>query len=868
MSVLATRATGLVVSVTVSTGGQGYTAPPSVAIVGGGGTGAAAVAHMAGTAVESVVITAAGTGYTGSPAVQFSGGGGTGAAATAIAYTGDLRPMTFLKGRFNDLYGIDGMGRGLRWDGEKAAAEPIGISKPALGPSIVAASGTGAQYVKDIQIVSGGVGYTNEPTITFTGGSPSRPATAKASLTNGRVTRVDVTDGGAGFTSAPVISADGGIAGGAQLAVGVLARVGDVVVTNQGTGYTGTPTIVFSSAQGLTSAVAVAEVAGSKLDSVRLVSGGTGATTSGVTASVIGGGGTGAQVAVTLSYRVVAVTTINGGTGFASPPVVSILPAVDDPTGSGAIVEASVNNGAVSTVGVTAGGVYSQIPQAVIRDTRARLTATMSAAISGKYRCAIRYLDSTPASRNGPIPSSISDLVEVDIPPGAPSLAWSFSHPGIEDRVSAMELWRTTADQSILLFRVATINRTDASFFTSYTDTLTDEDLKDTKRASYGLMPVVLPSGQLNARRFGVLPGNFAIGCVFQDRAWFAVDTTGQRPNSLLYSEIDEPESVPPENELVLQENAGDPDAIVGLVPLGAALLICQSRHLYKLQYVSQPVIDASITLAAYRGLLNSRCVAVLGGVAFLADSYGLYAFDGQTEEAISLPIDNYWRDGVISFAASRVFFLAADQNSKIIRFFYCRQGESLPTRALCYCTATKAWWEETFPIAVTAATVGQVQGKQVALYGMGNGSVAASGGHVDIQGYPIPFEFRTGNFTLTDQDKGSRSVGIMYEPTLDDSALHVRMHYNNSPSPRTNAIVSERGGFTSAGTQSTLNMKRGRSALGDANGFARAYLSGHRDDRNVGGDRHVAIAIGGTQASTQPVNAVKIYGLTVEGVA
>jgi hypothetical protein len=866
--IISTRSPNRVVSVSLVAGGTGYTAPPNVAIVGGGGTGAAAVAHMAGTAVESVVITASGTGYTGSPEVQFSGGGGTGAAATAFAYTGPIRPMAFLKGRFNDMYGVDGMERGIRWDGEKAVVDPLGLQKPAVGPTIVASTGSGARYVKDIQIVSPGVGYNNVPFVSFTGGSPSETAKAKATITNGRVTSVVVTDGGAGYSTTPTVSVDGGIAGGAQLSVGVLGTVYAATITNQGTGYTGAPTILFSTAQGLTSAVAVAAVADGKVDTIRLISGGTGATTSGVTASVLGGGGTGAQLRVSMSYRVASVTAVTGGAGFVSPPVITFTPAADDPDGAGAAAGASLLNGSVSTVSVTAGGQYFQVPTAVIRDTQAKLTATMSSAISGKYRCCIRYLDSTPDSRNGPIPSSISDLVEVETLSGSPSITWSFTHPGIEDRVTAMELWRTTADQSVVLFRVATIQRTDGGFFGSYSDTLSDDDLKDTTRADYGLMPVVLPSGQLNARRFGVPPGNFAVGCVFQDRAWYAVDTAGVRPNALLFSEIDEPESVPEENELVLQENAGDPDAVVGLVPLGAALLICQSRHLYKLQYVSQPVIDASITLAAYRGMLNSRCFAVLGGVAYIADSYGLYAFDGQSEAAVSLPIDNYWRDGLIHFPASSVFFMSADQNSKVIRFFYCRQGESLSTRALCYCAATKAWWEETYPVAVTAGTVGQVSGKQVSLYGMGDGTVTTSSGHVDVQGYPIPYEFRTGNFTITDGDNGSRSVGLLYEPTQNDVNLQLRLHYNNSPTPRANAIVSDRGGFLSAGTQSTLNIGRGRSPLGDANGFARAYLSGHRDERNVGGDRHVAIAMGGTQASSQPVNAVKLYGLTVEGVS
>ncbi len=75
-------------SVTLSTGGSGYTAAPSVVFtaVGTGGTGAAATAYIATGAVIGVVVTTAGSGYTAAPTVTFTpvGTGGTGAAATAV----------------------------------------------------------------------------------------------------------------------------------------------------------------------------------------------------------------------------------------------------------------------------------------------------------------------------------------------------------------------------------------------------------------------------------------------------------------------------------------------------------------------------------------------------------------------------------------------------------------------------------------------------------------------------------------------------------------------------------------------------------------------------------------------------------------
>jgi hypothetical protein len=74
-------------SINVSAGGTGYTSAPTVALTGGGGTGATATAVVDGGAVIGVTITNPGTGYTSTPTVTFTGGAGSGAAATAVRNT-------------------------------------------------------------------------------------------------------------------------------------------------------------------------------------------------------------------------------------------------------------------------------------------------------------------------------------------------------------------------------------------------------------------------------------------------------------------------------------------------------------------------------------------------------------------------------------------------------------------------------------------------------------------------------------------------------------------------------------------------------------------------------------------------------------
>ncbi len=79
----------IVASVTVTNPGAGYTSAPSVTITGGAGTGATAVATVAGGAVTGIKLTSFGSGYTAPLTVTLTGGGTPTTAATASAGLGD-----------------------------------------------------------------------------------------------------------------------------------------------------------------------------------------------------------------------------------------------------------------------------------------------------------------------------------------------------------------------------------------------------------------------------------------------------------------------------------------------------------------------------------------------------------------------------------------------------------------------------------------------------------------------------------------------------------------------------------------------------------------------------------------------------------
>lgn len=335
MTYLAQRRSGQVVSISMTTGGSGYTAPPTVTFSGGGGTGAVGVAHMAGTLVESVVITNGGTGYTSAPTVILSGT----AAATASVYAGDVVPSSFVRSRFNDLYVFDGMGRGLRWDGSASTMQPIGLQKPYKGPTVSIASTAMAGFVDSVNVVSAGNGYSAAPAVTFSGGFATKSAAGRAEVMGGRVVGITLSEPGAGYQSAPSVTLSASNSSGAAFSVGVLGAVRAVTLTSGGSGYTTAPTVVFSTAQGLTSANAVAILSDTgSISAIELLSGGTGATGA-VTATLSGGGGAGASLAVGMQYGVSGVTVSSGGTGFLVAPTIAFQPASTDTTASAAVYE-------------------------------------------------------------------------------------------------------------------------------------------------------------------------------------------------------------------------------------------------------------------------------------------------------------------------------------------------------------------------------------------------------------------------------------------------------------------------------------------------------------------------------------------------
>ena len=156
-------------SVSVTNPGYGYTAAPTVTISGGGGSNANITTVLGSGIVTGLTVTDAGSGYTSSPTITITGGGGNN--ATAIAGF-----LTFATGT---------IGIALEKGGSGYSSTPTVVidAAPAGGVNAAATAIVYGGVIQSVIVTNPGKGYNTAPTVTFSGGSPTANAVAKAVLT-------------------------------------------------------------------------------------------------------------------------------------------------------------------------------------------------------------------------------------------------------------------------------------------------------------------------------------------------------------------------------------------------------------------------------------------------------------------------------------------------------------------------------------------------------------------------------------------------------------------------------------------------------------------------------------------------------------
>ena len=204
----------------------------------------------------------------------------------------------------------------------------------------------------------------------------------------------------------------------------------------------------------------------------------------------------------------------------------------------------------------------------------------------------------------------------------------------------------------------------------------------------------------------------------------YVIAPDSAKRRQLLYSETDEPESVPEVNEVTVQQMTNVDDEIVGAIPFGSAMYILGKRHKYALSFTRTPAKDGSVRFVDDRGAFNHYCWDIHESQIYVMDSAGAYVFSGSNSNQISAQIQDYWRqDGSgdkIDLTKSSNFHVQADRVKEKIYFFVAFTGDSgdYPTRALVYNVRRQNWDAMEYPVMVGASTFVEKSGQTRTILG------------------------------------------------------------------------------------------------------------------------------------------------------
>jgi len=410
---------------------------------------------------------------------------------------------------------------------------------------------------------------------------------------------------------------------------------------------------------------------------------------------------------------------------------------------------------------------------------------TGGAASAGSYDCAYRYV---ARDLEGDVFSNFSAITTTTMTANQ-EFNWSAMDAPTEARVTHVQLWRTSVDQTNVYYFVEEIAKASLG---SHVDQNSDATLQ--AQSEDKITKLWRHNGETVANRFLPPPTDRPYGVIFQDRAWYfggvrlkAVTTTdgdttvvmvgnyvpatadivgwhmaidgepitytvvsvSGGPGSstitldtacttsattvgtlyppianhrkLLYSEVDEVESVPLANEITIQDNIGDDQHITGGLPWGSTLYVFCERSKYAVSFVRQPAVDASVRLLDKRGAFNQNCFAAFEDSIYAMDDQGIYSYNirgsgnGSARSApISGNIQNYWRDGLIDFSATDNFFVEVDRGTAQVRF-WVQLGDGVSDRCFVWNVRRETWDHERYEAPADNGFRGACQAKLTA---------------------------------------------------------------------------------------------------------------------------------------------------------
>lgn len=168
------------------------------------------------------------------------------------------------------------------------------------------------------------------------------------------------------------------------------------------------------------------------------------------------------------------------------------------------------------------------------------------------------------------------------------------------------------------------------------------------------------------------------------------------------------PDSWPVSNAIEIEENG---DLPTGLVVTDSFLLVLQKRHIYRMTFRTDPLVDGGVFLSAERGCINNRCRVLVDGTLYLMDEQGVYTLSPNGDaKGLSQGVQDLFQTNRpatgfrINWAASKHFHAFSDKSEGTVGWFVSLTGSRKPRHALCYSYITEQWWIVEYPFPIAAS--------------------------------------------------------------------------------------------------------------------------------------------------------------------
>ena len=533
--------------------------------------------------------------------------------------------------------------------------------------------------------------------------------------------------------------------------------------------------------------------------------------------------------------------------------------------------------------------------------------------IQGVYKYAVRYIDDEGYASNL---TEVGTLECTDA--GYGLITYSSVPVPTEARVAQKQIWRTTDGQNITYYLDVTTDGTDE---TSATSSNTDATLRTLTPMRYvtakgypNAMRFTPPPTHLSViaefkdRMWWAVPGEYSGGTQITVSGTTAVlgvstlftshmegmylnsplglaeiDSVTDATNlvlssaitngvsqvysilpssaeydSLYFSEVGEPESVPEDNKVATH---ADSDRITGLMPLYGALYILKRNHIYRLTTCNDPRLDTDIALVAERGCLNQQTWCRAEGMAFLMDRQGVYLFDGNNIQAISGPVQNYFQDGTINMSVSKWFSAVHDRRRESVMFFVALDDDTKPQHALCFNYRQQTWWLESYGASVHSSCEGLLGDEPRVIGAVGSTACKFDEGNTD-QGSAVAFSAKFGRFKLPEVEHAQGSgVELRFVPTESTQSISMQYYFDGS----TTAETAEVGYDDEMGVSVVSGSSNRQYDVNRAEGRLVHGLDGGGREQRTPGDRTLEVEMTGSVSQSLVIEEIRIGGVREE---